>query len=195
MANTARDNTRLPRLGARTRKGVLVVHIASTGAWLGIDVAMAVVIFTALSTDDTGTRALCYQVLQLFAVWPLFAAGIVCLASGVVLGLGSKYGLVRYWWIATKLALNILLTGLVPVALRPGLSALGEQGRQLAAGHPATASIGNMIYPPIVSPAALLIALVLAVFKPWGRIRKRPNSGPAQAHEDTSVQDRTTPGV
>jgi hypothetical protein len=30
------------RLGARTRKSVLVVHIASAGAWLGIDVVMAV---------------------------------------------------------------------------------------------------------------------------------------------------------
>jgi hypothetical protein len=31
---------------------------------------------------------------------------------------------------------------------------------------------GNLIFPPIVSPTALLIAMVLAVFKPWGRIRK-----------------------
>jgi len=29
------------RLGARTRKVVLVLHIASVGAWLGIDVVMA----------------------------------------------------------------------------------------------------------------------------------------------------------
>jgi hypothetical protein len=168
MTNVARG-----RLGARTRKGVLVVHIASTGAWLGLDVAMAVVVFTAVFTDDTGTRALCYQVLELFAVWPLFTAGLVCLASGVVLGLGSKYGLVRYWWVATKLVLNILLTGLVLVALRPGLSGLSEQGRQLAAGLPVTASIGNMIYPPIVSPVALLVAIGLAVFKPWGRTSER----------------------
>ena len=158
-------------MGARTRKGVLVVHIASAGAWLGIDFAMAVLIFTAVLNHDTGTRALCYQALQLFAVWPLFTAGIICLASGVVLGLTSRYGLVRYWWVAMKLALNVILTGLVPLALRPGLSELSELGRELAAGHIVTASVGNMIYPPIVSPAALLVAVVLAVFKPWGRIR------------------------
>ncbi|WP_432981188.1 hypothetical protein [Dactylosporangium sp. CA-233914] len=192
--STARGNSRLPRLGVRTRKAVLVVHIASAGAWLGIDVAMAVVIFTAVFTDDTGIRALCYQALQLFAVWPLFTAGTVCLASGVVLGLGSKYGLVRYWWVATKLALNILLVGLVPIALRPGLYGLSELGRQLAAGQSVTASVGDMIYPPIVSPAALLIATVLAVFKPWGRIRRRPEpSRPPRALENASVQDRITP--
>ncbi len=33
----------------------------------------------------------------LFAVWPLIATGLVCLASGGVLGLGTKWGLIRYW--------------------------------------------------------------------------------------------------
>jgi hypothetical protein len=49
-----------------------------------------------------------------------------------------------------------------------------EQGRQFAAGAPASLTVGDLIYPPIVSPTALLIAVVLAVFKSWGRIRKRP---------------------
>ncbi|MGH3981009.1 MAG: hypothetical protein ACRDRZ_18760 [Pseudonocardiaceae bacterium] len=151
-----------------------MIHIVSVGAWIGIDVVMAIIIFTALLTDDSHTKALCYQVLELFVVWPLFTAGMVCLASGVVLGLGTKYGLVRYWWVATKLALNIVLTGLVLLLLRPEVSEVAQQGRQLAAGEPVAATVGDLIYPPIVSPTALLIAVVLAVFKPWGRIRKRP---------------------
>ena len=47
-----------------------------------------------------------------------------------------------------------------------------EQGWRFAAGEPASLVVGNLIFPPIVSPTALLIAVVLAVFKPWGRIRK-----------------------
>ena len=30
----------------------------------------------------------------------------------------------------------------------------------------------DRLYPPIVSPTALAVAFVLAVFKPWGRIRR-----------------------
>jgi uncharacterized membrane protein len=161
------------RLGAKTRKGFLVVHIVSAGAWIGIDVVMAVFVFTALGTDDDSIRALCYRALELFAVWPLLTTGLVCLASGVVLGLGTKYGLVRYWWVAIKLALNILLTTLILVALRPGVIEMAEQGRRFAAGEPASLAVGDLIFPPIVSTSALLIATVLAVFKPWGRIRKR----------------------
>ena len=173
MNNPKLGGARPWRLGARTRKGVLVVHIVSAGAWIGIDVVMGVVVFSALLADDD-TRALCYRALELFAVWPLLAAGLVCLASGVVLGLATKYGLVRYWWVAIKLALNIMLTALVPIALRPEVIRAAEQGWRFAAGEPASLAVGNLIFPPIVSPTALLIAVVLAVFKPWGRIRKRP---------------------
>jgi hypothetical protein len=174
MANLTLDGALQWRLGARTRKGVLVVHIVSAGVWIGIDVVMAVVIFTALLADEESTKALCYQALELFAVWPLLTAGLVCLASGVVLGLGTKYGLVRYWWVAIKLVLNIVLTALVLVALLPEVTKAAEQGWRFEAGEPASLVVGNLIFPPIVSPTALLIAVVLAVFKPWGRIRKRP---------------------
>ena len=174
MASLAVDGTRSWRLGARTRKSVLVVHIVSAGAWIGIDVVMAVVVFTGLLSDDDDTKALSFRALELFAVWPLLAAGLVCLLSGLVLGLGSKYGLVRYWWVAGKLALNLLLTGLVLVGLQPAVADAAGRARQFSAGEAVSLAVKDLIYPPIVSPAALLIAVLLAVFKPWGRIRRRP---------------------
>jgi hypothetical protein len=161
------------RLGARARKSVLLLHIASAGAWLGVDVVMAVLIFTALGSDDRGTKALAFQALELFVVWSLLAAGLTCLATGIVLGLGSRWGVLRYWWVALKLALNLLLTGLVLVALAPTVGDAAERGRQAVAGAPVPLDVGDLIFPPIVSPAALAVAFVLAVFKPWGRIRKR----------------------
>ncbi len=173
MTNITLGGAQAWQLGTRTRKGVLVVHIVSAGAWIGIDIVMAVFVFSALFAADDNTRALCYRALELFAVWPLLAAGLVCLASGVVLGLGTKWGLVRYWWVAIKLALNILLTALVPIALGAEVAKAAEQGRLFAAGEPASLAVGDLIFPPIVSPTLLLVAFVLAVFKPWGRIRKR----------------------
>ena len=173
MTSLARGDTQKWRLDSRTRKGVLVVHIVSAGAWIGIDVVMAVFVFTVLLTNDDNIKALCYQALGLFAVWPLITTGLVCLASGGVLSLGTKYGLVRYWWVAIKLALSILLVVLVPVALRPEVMKMAEQGRRFMSGESASLAVGNLIFPPIVSPTLLLVAFVLAVFKPWGLIRKR----------------------
>jgi hypothetical protein len=160
------------RLGPRTRKSVLLVHIASAGAWLGVDVVMAVLVFTALTTDDDRTKALAFRALELVAVGPLLALGLLCLLTGIVLGLGSRYGLVRYWWVASKLILNLLLTGLVLVALAPEVADAADRARQLDTGVPAPLGVGDLIFPPIVSPTALLVAMFLAIFKPWGRIRR-----------------------
>lgn len=146
------------KLAKGTRKGLLVTHIVAAGAWIGMDVVMGILVFTTLA--DPGTDAI--RALALFAVWPLFATGLVCLASGVLLGLGTRYGLLRYWWVAVKLALNVVLCTLVLFALRPGVVAAG-----------ATGTIGNgMVFPPIVSTTTLLFATVISVYKPWGRVRK-----------------------
>lgn len=113
-----------------------------------------------------------YQALGLFVVWPMLTAGLVCLASGILLGLGSKYGLIRYWWVATKLGINVVLCVLVLVALRPGLDAVAEYGRTLTPGASPIPEVSTLFFPPAVSLTALSFATVVAVFKPWGRLRR-----------------------
>lgn len=159
------------RLNAKTRKLFLVLHIAAIAAWIGIDVGVGVLVFTARFTASVQTQALAYQALELFAVWPMAIAGLASLGTGVVLGLGTKYGLVRYWWVAIKLVMNIVLTTLVLMLLRPGISEAAEYGRQLAQG-PATAPFpSQLIFPPMVSLTALTVAVVLSVYKPRKRLR------------------------
>jgi hypothetical protein len=161
------------RLGRRARRAVLTVHILGAGTWIGIDVVLGVLVFTALVTSSTATEALCYQALELFAVWPLLIAGLLTLASGIVLGLGTKYGLLRYRWVAVKLVINVVLVALVAVALRPGLAEAAAYGELLAAGESARSDVANLVFPPVVSGVALVTATVLSVFKPWGRLRRK----------------------
>ena len=124
------------KLGARPRKWWLVAHIVSAGAWIGIDAVLGILVCTALISADPTVVGTSLQALELFAVWPMLIAAVLTLATGVVLGLGTKYGLVRYWWVATKLAVNVLMVLLIVFALRPGLYEAAEYGRQLVAGGP-----------------------------------------------------------
>lgn len=161
------------RLGRRAHKSVLLVHIVSAGMWFGLDVALAVLAFTALLTGDPHLAATCLEALRLFAVWPMLVAALACLGSGIVLGLGTRYGLLRYWWVAGKLAINIGMCLLILFALRPGLGEAAAHGARLAAGEPVGALPRTVVFAPIVSPTLLLIAYLLSVFKPWGRVRRR----------------------
>ncbi|WP_007025895.1 hypothetical protein [Saccharomonospora iraqiensis] len=161
------------RFGPRARKSALVVHIVTAGAWIGIDVVLAVLVFTALTTDDVDTAAVSYQALELFALWPLFLTGLACLVSGLVLGAGTRYGVVRYWWVVGKLVINVVFVALVPLALRPAVTEAAGYGRAMPTARPAPEALSDLIFPPIVSPLGLLAAVSLAVFKPWGRVRPR----------------------
>ncbi|GAB3880915.1 hypothetical protein GCM10029964_036110 [Kibdelosporangium lantanae] len=162
------------RLGKRARKGLLVTHIVTSGVWLGMDVVMGLLVIGALAAPAMAVTY--FQGLAQFAVWPLVTMGVLCAASGVLLGLGTRYGLVRYWWVAVKLALNVILVVLVVFELRPGVL-------DAAAGRYDI----SMIMPPIVSTSALLFATIISVVKPWGRIRRRTYPG------SRSVTDDRTP--
>ncbi|MFI6390515.1 hypothetical protein [Nonomuraea sp. NPDC050540] len=161
------------RLGTRTRKVVLVGHVVSVSAWIGIDLALGVLVLTAMLTDDTATAATAFQAAHLIAVWPMLIASLLSLATGVTLGLGGRYGLIRYWWVAAKLTINLAMTTLIYFSLRPGLYEAAEHGRRLAAGDTAAQPPDQLLYPIFVAPSLLLVAVVLSIFKPWGRVSRR----------------------
>ncbi|TDC13317.1 hypothetical protein [Actinomadura bangladeshensis] len=160
-------------LGRRWRKTTLIVHIVSAGAWIGIDVIVAVLVLTGRFGTSDDVRGLAYRALATFVVWPMLASALICLVTGVVLGLGTRWGLVRYWWVAVKLVLNLILCTLILVALQPGMDEVNEYGRTFSAGGPEPAFISNLFFPPAVSLTTLTFATVLAVTKPWGRIGRR----------------------
>jgi len=175
---TTTQMTRTPtatpwRLGKRSRKVTLLVHIVSAGAWIGIDVIVAVLVGVGWFADSDSTRGAAYQALGLFVVWPMLTSALVCLGSGLLLGWGSKYGLLRFWWVAVKLFLNLLLTTLILIALKPGMPEIAEYGRSISAGQPNGVDVSQMFFPPIVSLTLLTFATTLSIFKPWGRTRRR----------------------
>jgi hypothetical protein len=156
------------------RRTTLIAHIVSAGAWIGIDVMVAVLVVAGRFARDADVRGLAYQALAAFVVWPMLTSGLVCLATGAILGLGTKWGLLRYWWVAVKLVLNLALCALILFALEPGMAAVAAHGREVSAGgggDPAAAS--ELFFPPAVSLATLTFATVLGVLKPWGRLRRR----------------------
>jgi len=133
---------------------------------------MAALVGTVLLADDRQTVAVAAQALQLVPVWPMLTAALLSLLTGTLLGLGSRYGLVRYWWVLVKLVLNLVLATLIWVALRGGVAELAAQGRALADGTLDALPVGDMLFPPVVSTTALLVAMTLSVLKPWGRTRR-----------------------
>ncbi|MBL7498546.1 hypothetical protein I6A84_28295 [Frankia sp. CNm7] len=154
-----------------------MAHVVAAGAWIGIDVMMAVLVGVGLGSDDLASRAAAFQAIGRFLAVPMLVVAIACLATGLVLGWGTRWGLLRFWWVTIKLVINAVLVALVGVALLPGMGEVREHGESLAATGAATGDMSFLVFPPAVSLLALLVATVLSVFKPWGRVRPPAGRG------------------
>jgi hypothetical protein len=62
---TLQRDIAIPRLALDRgwRRGLLVTHVVSSGAWIGIDVMVAVLVCAGWFADDLGLRAPAYQAL------------------------------------------------------------------------------------------------------------------------------------
>jgi uncharacterized membrane protein len=161
------------RLTGRSRKLFLVLHIIAAALWFGVDIALGTLALTAVLADDPRVAGTALQAIPMFAIWPMFGASLVSLVTGVLLGLGSKYGLLKYWWVAVKLAANLLMSTLIVLSLRPGVDDAAEIGRRLGAGDPTAVIPSDLLYPVFVAPSLLLLSFVLSVWKPRARLRGR----------------------
>ncbi|HEU0286112.1 MAG TPA: DUF2269 family protein [Nocardioidaceae bacterium] len=161
------------RLSASARKLTLTIHIITALGWIGVDFVLLVFAVTGMTSDDPTTLAMCYRAIDLFAVVLLLPLGLLSLASGLLLGWGSKYGILRYRWVFWKLVLNLVLTTLVVVLLRPAVSDAADavSGPTATLNDRLDQAQSNLIFPPTVSITALTLATVLAVYKPWGRTK------------------------
>ncbi|WP_369370650.1 hypothetical protein AB1046_17915 [Promicromonospora sp. Populi] len=168
-------------LAPRTRKAVLTLHIVSSGAWIGIDVLVAVLAGVGLTSGSDAARGLALRALGEYVVTPMLVSALVCLGTGVLLGLATKWGLVRYWWVAVKLVMTLVLCTLILVALQPDMPHVAAAGVAIEAGQDPVTDISFLVYPPAVSLTALVVATLLSVYKPWGR--RRPRTAPARVSE------------
>jgi hypothetical protein len=172
MTTTERAATR--RLTPAARKLLLLLHIVVSVGWLGLNVGNLTLAITGLTTDDPGTQHAALGAMYLIGGPLLIPVSLLALVSGVLLGMYTKWGLVRYRWVLVKLLLTVIAVVLIPLSLLPGLRELSA----LIAATPADrlADTGplalDMLAAGIVSTSMYVTNAVLSVLKPWGRTRR-----------------------
>ncbi|MFC9059406.1 DUF2269 family protein [Streptomyces sp. NPDC057074] len=156
------------KLSRPARRALLVVHVVASAGWLGITLGLLALGLTAASTASPATVEAGVRGMKLFADWLLLPLAVLTLVSGVVLALGTAWGLARHRWVVTKFWLTLATTTATVFALRPGVNAAFTA---VAAGEPLP-DAGDVLFGPVVSLAAYLFMTVVSVLKPWGPTRR-----------------------
>lgn len=157
-----------PRFGPATRRLVLTVHIVSSVGWIGVYFVLLALVVTGLTASDPGVVRAVYVVVQIVDAKLTVPLTVLMLVSGIVLSLGTKWGLVRYRWVLVKVAITVALTALVLGLLQSRLATAAAAVSAVDGGLP-PAGGPDAVIPPIVAITAALVATVLSVYKPWGR--------------------------
>jgi hypothetical protein len=158
------------RLRPGTRKSILTLHVSVSVALIGVSGSVLILALAAVAADSAAEAHALYGATRTLAFGLAIPFSLVSLATGIVLGLGTRWGVLIYRWVAGKLALQlaIILTGALVV--RPSVQALIDRS---ADGRP----LGSARWELCVAGAANLTfavaAVALAVFKPGGRLRAR----------------------
>jgi hypothetical protein len=93
-------------LRRRPHKVVLVAHVLASVGWFGIALLVAVGGFAAAWTSDATLSHSLRQVMET-SPYLTITLGLGSLVSGAVLGLGTRFGLVRYWWVLLKQLITV----------------------------------------------------------------------------------------
>ena len=147
------------------RKLALTVHLTSSVGWLGAVVAyLALGVSAATSRDAQAVRAawLAMEVTGWFAIVPLALAALL---TGLVMALGTPWGLFRHYWVVITLVLTILATGVLLLHM-PTVSALAAVAR--GADGAALGGLGGDLFHGGGGLLVLLLITVLNVYKPRG---------------------------
>src|SRR4051794_30790883 len=153
------------RLSQRWRHAVLSVHIAASVAILGDSAAFLAIALRARSLPAADAHA-SYEILGMLSLAFGIPLSFVALITGVVLGLGSRWGVFRHPWVVAKLVLLLSVMAVGGLVLGPAE----------AAALDGTGGTGGLVAGAAWDVLALLTAVGLSVFKP-GRALRRAGVG------------------
>jgi len=155
--------------GARTRKAVLTVHIASSAGWLGAVATVLALAVAGLVGDGPDVRRAAFIATELIAWAVLVPLAAVSFATGVAQSLGTRWGLLRHYWVVFKLCITLVAT-VVLLAYTHTLATFAGVAARPTWGP---SDLRILDSPSLLLHAGLAVLLLtvatgLAVFKPSG---------------------------
>ncbi|WP_431043244.1 DUF2269 domain-containing protein [Streptomyces sp. P1-3] len=153
------------------RRSLLVAHVAVSVGWLGLSLCLLALGVAGATTRSPQTAAAAYRAMRIFADWLLLPIAGLTLASGLVLALGTPWGLARHRWVWAKFWLTLAAAAASAFALRPEIDAAADEVDRLAAGEAVT-GVADLVIAPSVATAVYVFITAVSVLKPWGPTRR-----------------------
>lgn len=158
------------RLKSPWRKLLLSMHLIVSVGLLGSDAAVLMLCIAGARGSDPGSV---YPAAYLIGSTLLIPLALLALASGVLLGLLTPWGIVRYWWVTISLALTAGGIVLGTFVLVPTLAAAADAATVTSGTQVPSVDRLGLVKDASAASIVLIVTVLLSVYKPFGRLRSR----------------------
>lgn len=173
-------------MSSRMRRAALTLHLTVSVGWIGALVAyLALDIAVATRTDDWTLRA-GYVAMDVILREVILPLALTSLATGLVMSLGTAWGLFRHYWVAISFMLTVFAVAVLLLQL-PRVSYIASIAANPSASRDGLRALGSTLPHSVGGTILLLLVLVLNVYKPpgltpygWRKLRPgRPDVPPS----------------
>ena len=157
-------------MAPRLRKFALAAHIALSVGWIGAVAGYIALDLAAATSQNAKTLRACYLAMELIAWYVIVPLALASLLTGLVMSIGTKWGVFRHYWVLISLLLTITATVVLLVETQT-ISYFATIAADPATSSDDLQSLGSTLVHSAGGTAVLLVILVLNVYKPRGMIR------------------------
>jgi hypothetical protein len=166
------------QMAPQMRKAALALHICSSVGWIGAAAAYMALAVAAQLSRQASTVYSAWKGMELIGWAVIVPLGCLAFLTGLLMSLGTSWGLVRHYWVLIALVLTTLALGVLLLHM-PTVTQTAALAQTLTDAEVAT--LGGDIVHPGVGIGVLVVVAVLNIFKPRGLTglgqRKRPQKG------------------
>jgi hypothetical protein len=170
------------------RKFALAVHLTLSVGWIGAVVAYLALDVTAATSRDTQTLRAAYIAMGSIARFVIVPLALASLLTGLIMSLGTKWGLLRYYWVLISLLLTVIATAVLLVETRV-IGSMADMAADPRSTGEHLRAMGSTLVHSIGGLMVLLVILVLNTFKPQGMTRY----GWRKQQDERRVRERLVP--
>lgn len=150
---------------ASLRKFVLAVHLTLSVGWIGAVVAYLVLGISAGTSRDVETVRAAWIAMELTGWYAIVPLALAALVTGVVISLGTPWGLFRHYWVVISFALTVFANVILLLHM-PSVSARAAVVRTADPGVLGT--LGGDLFHPSAGLLVLGVITMLNIYKPRG---------------------------
>lgn len=147
------------------RKFALTAHITFSVGWLGAVIGFLALVIATLTSQDAQTVRATFIAMELIGWFAIVPLALASLLTGLVMSLGTKWGLFRHYWVLIKLLLTILATIILLLNMQT-VSFLADIATKT--GSVDLSGLWSELLHAGGGLLVLLVTMILSVYKPRG---------------------------